>query len=112
MSAMFIACYPRPADGKYKFDLDYYLNVHMPMQLKHHRPHGMRSYHVIQPTPESPYVIQTVEYWDSLEGIEKAIADFSADLYADIPKYTDITNAFPIKAVIKSSHVEPGFVIE
>jgi hypothetical protein len=84
----------------------------MPLQLKHHKPYGMRSYHVIQPTFESPFVIQTIEYWDSLEGIEKCIAENSAELHADIPKYTNITNAFPIKGEIKGSYVDPSLIFK
>jgi uncharacterized protein (TIGR02118 family) len=114
MPAIFIACYPRPADGKYKFDLDYYLKTHMPMQLRIHGPYGMRSYHVIKPTEESPYVVQTVEFWDSVEGIEKALAESEGTqaLYDDIKNYTDITNAFPIKAEVKGSYLEPNFQIQ
>lgn len=107
MGAVFIACYPRPADGKsYRFDLEYYVNVHMPMQLKYHGPYGLRSYHVIEPTEDAPYVIQTVEFWDSLDSMEKGIAEASAELYEDIPNYTDIPNAFPIRAKLKASYPE------
>ncbi|UPL03035.1 hypothetical protein LCI18_013969 [Fusarium solani-melongenae] len=102
--AIFIACYPRPASGKsYRFDLDYYINVHMPLQLKHHGPYGLKSYYVIKPTEDAPYVVQTVEIWDNIANMEKGIAEASAALYEDIPNYTDIPDAFPIRAEIKAS---------
>jgi uncharacterized protein (TIGR02118 family) len=114
MVAIFIACYPRPADGKYKFDMDYYVNVHMPMQLKHHAPYGMRSYHVIEPKRETPYgvcpfVVQTIEYWDSSEGFLKAITEAGEELTEDLKKYTDITNPFPIVGDITGSWTDPSF---
>lgn len=109
MGAIFIACYPRPTKSTYRFDLDHYIDVHMPLQLKHHGPYGLRSYHVIQPTDESPYIVQTIEHWDSLEGMEKAIREASAEVWADLPNFTDITDAFPIKAEIKASWVDSGF---
>ncbi|KAJ5952723.1 uncharacterized protein N7479_011136 [Penicillium vulpinum] len=62
------------------------------------------SYHVIKPTEESLHVIQTVEFWDSLEGIEKAIKESSVELYEDIAKDTDIPNAFPIKSKFQKSY--------
>jgi uncharacterized protein (TIGR02118 family) len=111
MPALFIACYPRPADGKYKFDMDYYLKTHMPLQLRCHGPYGMRSYHVVKPTEDSPYVVQTVEFWDTLEGMERAIAEAGEEPGADIKNYTDITNAFPIKAEIQGSWIDKNFTI-
>ncbi|KAI8942470.1 hypothetical protein NX059_000537 [Plenodomus lindquistii] len=112
MGAIFIACYPRPTDGTTAhFDMDYYLKKHMPLQLKMHGPYGLRSYHVIEPTADSPYVVQTIEFWDSVEGMEKAIAEASEETYADIKNYTNITNAFPIKGTIQGSYVEKGFVL-
>lgn len=114
MGAIFIACYPRPADGKYKFDMDYYLKVHMPLQLEHHKPYGMRSYHVIEPKEKtsygvSPFVVQTIEYWDSVEGFERALAEASEEAGADIANYTDIKNPFPIVGEIKGSWTDSSF---
>lgn len=117
MGAIFIACYPRPADGNYKFDLDYYINVHMPLQLKHHGPYGMRSYHVIVPEKETPYgkcpyVVQTIEHWDSVEGFYKALEEASEETAADIANYTDIKNSFPIIGLVKTSWKDPSFEFE
>ncbi|KAH6976549.1 hypothetical protein BKA56DRAFT_674989 [Ilyonectria sp. MPI-CAGE-AT-0026] len=104
MGAIFIACYPRPSGGKsYRFDLEYYINTHMPLQMKHHGPYGLRSYHVVEPTEDAPYVVQTIEFWDSIDSMEKAIKEASAELWKDIPNYTDISDAFPIRAEIKAS---------
>lgn len=111
MPAMFVACYPRPEDGKYRFDLDYYLKIHMPLQLKHHGPHGMRSYHVIEGTPDCPFVVNTIEFWDSVEGMQDAIANYSAELWEDIPKYTDIPNPFSINGTIKGHWVDSSLDI-
>ncbi|KAH0827735.1 hypothetical protein AYO21_08905 [Fonsecaea monophora] len=117
MGAIFIANYPRPADNNYKFDMDYYLKVHMPLQLKHHKPYGMRSYHVIQPEKEtpygtSPYVVQTIEFWDSVEGFFKALKEASQEPSDDIPKYTDIKAPFPIIGEIKGSWVDSTFELK
>lgn len=114
MGAIFIACYPHPAEGEAKFDMEYYINVHMPLQLKYHGPYGMRSYHVIQPEKETPYgtcpyIVQTIEYWDSVEGFYKALEEASTETSADIPKYTNVKNAFPIIGQIKSSWVDSSF---
>ena len=117
MAAYFIACYPRPANGEYKFDLDYYLKTHMPMQLKAHAPHGMRSYHVITPNKESGFAIQTIEYWDNIERLKSAMEDSvgkgsMAHLEQDIKKYTDITNAFAIMGEIQGAYVDDKMTIE
>jgi uncharacterized protein (TIGR02118 family) len=117
MGAIFIANYPRPADNKYKFDMEYYLRVHMPLQLKHHAQFGMRSYHVIEPelaTPygTSPYVVQTIEFWDSVEGFFKALKDGSSEPADDIPNYTDIKAPFPIIGNIKGSYVDSAFELK
>lgn len=112
MPSYFIACYPRPADGKYRFDLDYYLKTHMPMQMEHHRPYGMRSYHVLKCTEESPYVIQTIEYWDNLEKMTEALDNAMEYplkvLWDDIAMYTDIKDAFAIKGEIQGCWADDG----
>lgn len=114
MGAIFIACYPRPADGKYRFDLDYYINLHMPLQLKCHQPYGMRSYHDVVPEQETPYgtapyVVQTIEHWDTVEGFCEALEKASEETSADVPNYTDIKNAFPIVGQIQTSWVDSSF---
>ncbi|KAJ4990946.1 ethyl tert-butyl ether degradation [Stagonosporopsis vannaccii] len=112
MAAVFIACYPRPKDGSaYRFDMDYYLNKHMPLQLKYHGPYGLRSYHVIEPGADSPYVVQVIEFWDSVDGMETALVEASQELYADAKNYTDITDAFPIRGAVKRSWVDKDFVL-
>lgn len=116
--AYFIACYPRPKNGgEYKFDMDYYLKTHMRLQHEAHAPYGMRSYHVILPGPETPYVVQTIEYWDNLENLNKAIELSINDgpmmhLTHDIAKYTDIKDAFGITGAIQGCMLDDKLTIE
>lgn len=75
----------------------------------------MRSYHVIECTKESPYVVQTIEYWDDLERMKQAMEESKAgpmyETYTDIANYTDITNAFPIMGEIKGSWTDDKLTI-
>lgn len=47
MSAIVTVAYPRPS-GEVKFDLKYYLDVHMPLVAKTWGPKGLKSWHVTE----------------------------------------------------------------
>ncbi|CAH0058762.1 unnamed protein product [Clonostachys solani] len=69
----------------HKFDLDYYLNTHMPLVGKNWGPEGLKSYEIVQFTEGGVYQIQAVLKWTSLEAFNKAAKDV---VLGDIPNFT------------------------
>ncbi|KAK6076609.1 hypothetical protein SCUP515_05438 [Seiridium cupressi] len=48
MSAFITVAYPRPSSGELKFDLNYYLDCHMPLVAKTWGPNGLKSWTVTE----------------------------------------------------------------
>ena len=85
--------YPKQADGR--FDMNYYLERHMPMSIKLLGP-SMESIVVGKgispgdPWPEASYHAITTFTCRSKEEYEQAFLPNMAELQADMPNYTDI----------------------
>ncbi|KAI6091652.1 hypothetical protein F4821DRAFT_189097 [Hypoxylon rubiginosum] len=79
--------YPKGA----KFDMDYYLNHHMPLVREKWESYGLKSWKVAQYTnPESPYSVIAWLEFESAEHWAKAAASLEGkDTFADIPHFTD-----------------------
>ena len=85
--------YPNKEGGR--FDLDYYLNTHMPMAIEKLGPslkgvsveHGVSG---VQPGIKPAYVAMCNYTFDSAEAFLAAFIPQSQVLQGDIPNYTDI----------------------
>ncbi|KAK9413303.1 hypothetical protein SUNI508_02502 [Seiridium unicorne] len=120
MSAFITVAYPRPSSGELKFDLNYYLDSHMPLVAKTWAPNGLKSWTVTEharPVPpsqnakscaatlyaEGPYAVQAILQWESIGAFDKAAGEAGAAVvFGDIPKFTDIQPLL-LKGDIKGS---------
>jgi len=87
------AAYPRHA-GK-KFDLDYYVNTHLPFVSRKFGPYGLKKIEVDKGVGthtggESPFFAIGYLYFNTLEDFHKAYAAVGAEVVADHVKYTDV----------------------
>ncbi|KAF7550652.1 hypothetical protein G7Z17_g5566 [Cylindrodendrum hubeiense] len=71
------------------FDLDYYLNKHMPLVSATWSSEGLQSWEIVTFSEGSAYQVQATLRWDSLESFEKAAAGSTATtVFGDIPSFT------------------------
>jgi uncharacterized protein (TIGR02118 family) len=78
-----------------RFDVDYYLTVHMPMAVKLLGP-ALKAASAeigvggIEPGETAPYSAIAGFTCESVEAFNQALLPIAAQLLGDIPKYTDI----------------------
>jgi uncharacterized protein (TIGR02118 family) len=78
-----------------RFDMDYYLQKHMPM-VRQKMAGAMKSMGVEQgisggaPGAPSPYRVITHMTFDSMEAYQNAFSPHAQTIMADIPNYTDL----------------------
>jgi uncharacterized protein (TIGR02118 family) len=106
-----IVSYPNQAWAR--FDLDYYLNKHIPMvAAKVGR--SMTSWAVDQgvgggaPGAPAEFMMQALLQFVSLEAFQSAMASFGADIMADIPNYTDIQPHIQVSKILADSSQAAG----
>jgi len=89
-----------------RFDLDYYLNHHMPMVAAKLAAHGMTGWTVDKGVggfvPGSPaeYLIQARLDIETMEGLQAGMASEGASIMADVPNYTDIRPQIQVYQVL------------
>ncbi|RYP77431.1 hypothetical protein DL771_001226 [Monosporascus sp. 5C6A] len=82
-----------PKEAASNFDMEYYVNTHMPLVGKIWGPLGLKSWTVGTVNPESGFHVQAFLVWDSLEAYKKAPTD---EIFGDIKKFTNVS---PVKWV-------------
>lgn len=87
------AAYPRQ-HGK-KFDLNYYMSVHLPIVRTKFGPFGLQKIEVDHGLEkpgggDSPFFAIGYLYFDSLDNFRKAYASTGLEVIRDISKYTDV----------------------
>ncbi len=97
------AVYPR-TPGK-KFDLNYYLNTHLPMVQKKFGPYGLRKIEVdngltTHTGGESPFFAIGYLYFDTLADFQKAYKAVGSDVVSNISKYTDVKPMIQVGEII------------
>ena len=90
-------------EGK-KFDMDYYINSHIPMiqeKLGGAVKGGSVDQGLAGGTPDSPatYVAMGHMLFDSVEELQSAFGPHAETIMADIPNYTNIQPIFQISEV-------------
>lgn len=101
-SVAIVVAYPskHPETGEpLKFDMSYYLSVHLPMIEKAWGPYGMRSWRLNEfqnPCPLSgqtpPYLVQATCYFDTVENFKLARDNGGEETKADVYNFS---NVFP-----------------
>ena len=88
------AVYPYQ-EGK-KFDLDYYMNIHLPKVREKFEPYGLTKIEVDKPLEShegarSPFFAVGYLYFPSLKHFQEAYKSTGKEVISDIIKYTDVT---------------------
>ena len=98
------AVYPRQ-EGK-RFDMDYYIHIHLPMVQNKFAPFGLKKIEVDKglekPGGEkSPFFAVGYLYFDALENFRKCYNAVGAEVVGNIPQYTDVMPMIQIGEVEK-----------
>jgi uncharacterized protein (TIGR02118 family) len=93
-----------PNEGK--FDMDYYLNSHMPFARKLFSPFGLVKAEVdkgigsSKPGEPAPFVAIASLIFKSMEEFQKAAEAHDAELAVDLPNFTEIRPVFQISEIM------------
>lgn len=85
-----------PSHPGSRFDLDYYLNRHIPLVIEKLRPHGLTNAEVEQgveggvPGAPAKYQIQAYLNFTTLGEMQSAMGAEREGLMADVPNFTDV----------------------
>ena len=104
MSFRTVLLYPFKANAR--FNLDYYINTHMPLVQKHFGPHGLKSWEITKFTAEAnqQFNVQVILIWESAEGAKTAGQTSGAkELADDIANFSDELPTALTGTVVKSS---------
>jgi uncharacterized protein (TIGR02118 family) len=89
-----VVLYPNKAGSK--FDLDYYVQRHLPLVRDRLGPMGMRSLtytleRAMDPkAPPQPYRLAAELRFDDMESMARALEAHGPETQADIPNFTDV----------------------
>jgi uncharacterized protein (TIGR02118 family) len=94
--------YPNKPGGR--FDVDYYINKHMPMSIARFGDElkGVNisiGQNAGMPGSQPPFVAICQLLFESQQAFEKRFAEISPELIADMPAYTDIDIIFQVSEV-------------
>src|SRR5205814_1740912 len=94
--------YPNNAGST--FDMDYYLNKHMPMVGERLGPalKGMTVDHALsggQPGTGAAYRVITTLKFDSVDAFERAFTPVAGEITGDIPRFTNIVPTVQVSEV-------------
>lgn len=94
-----------PNSAGMRFDMAYYLGHHMPLVRERWSPMGLHEAKVVRGvgTPDggaAPYPVMALLTFSSAEDFKAAAAEHGAEIFGDIPKFTDTApivqiNEFP-----------------
>ena len=95
--------YPNVEGGK--FDLDYYINKHIPMASEALRPYGLGTVEVdkgvsdTDPNAPPRYVVMAHLTFDTVDGVHEGFKATGRQVMGDIPNFTDIKPEFQISEI-------------
>jgi uncharacterized protein (TIGR02118 family) len=94
-----------PAGAETKFDLDYYLNKHMPLVKERWTPLGLSHAQVVKgvgkPDGTGPdFQMMALLTFDSLDSFKAAGKAHGREIFADIPNFTNTQAAVQISDII------------
>lgn len=93
---------------EFKFDMEYFLQTHIPLAAKAWAPYGLLDATVTEAPAESEYAIITNIRFKTLENWQKAMADTESigPLLADVPNFTNGKPDFVVGTVVKGGIIE------
>jgi len=100
-----IVSYPNQAGSR--FDMDYYLNKHIPLVEEKLAPHGLTGVGIEQglagAMPGSPakYQIEAYMTFSTIEQVQAAMGAAAPSLMADLANFTDVPPEIQISKVIR-----------
>lgn len=82
--------YNQPKEGEY-FDMDYYINKHMPIANEKWIPHGLKNWQVLQFGPNAPFHVIAVMTWENEGDADRALESEAAKIViADVVNFTNM----------------------
>ena len=98
-----LALYPKTPGSR--FDMDYYLNKHVPAAEQVLRSLGAEQITIDRgldgPAGPAPYAVIFHMTFASTEAFQKALAEAGPGLMADIPNYTDVALQLQVSEVLR-----------
>ncbi|RFU79636.1 hypothetical protein TARUN_2577 [Trichoderma arundinaceum] len=83
--------YNQPKEGEY-FNLEYYINTHMPIVKKQWTPLGLKAWQVIKFGPGSQFYGGVLLTWENPENATSVLtAAESKPVFDDVPNFTNLT---------------------
>ncbi len=94
-----------PADSDISFDLDYYLQTHIPLVKERWTPHGMTEVKVVRGTAKADgsapdFRLMTLMTFTSLDAFKAAGAAHGREVSADVTNFTDRRGIMQINEII------------
>ena len=90
-----------PAGEDTKFDLDYYLNTHMPLVEKRWSDHGLINWTVIVGEKGEDFHVMAILTWDKAESFGNA--PHQPEIFGDIPNFTNTTPTKKVGTIVGTS---------
>jgi len=95
--------YPNQSSGQ--FDEDYYVNRHVPLVRERWGPMGLTDIRLLRGigTPDgalAPYRVVALVTFDSAEALSQALDSHRDEIFASIPRYTDIEPVIQISEAL------------
>lgn len=106
-----LAMFPKTPGSR--FDMDYFLNKHLPLVKTLFKHTGLISIDVeigvalAPPHPALGYTVITALTFNTLEALEQATASNSARLRADIPNFTNVQPLIQVNQLVSGFHKAP-----
>lgn len=85
------------------FNLDYYLENHMPLAQKTWGPYGLQSYTVSRVVAGDQYSIECFLFFKSKESQATALGEHAAEVMADVVNFSDVQPTFISAEIVKST---------
>ncbi|TCZ66579.1 EthD family reductase [Roseicella aquatilis] len=100
---MIVVSVSYPNDPSTRFDLDYYMQTHIPLVRERWSAMGLRELRVLRGlgTPDggaAPVRLMALLTWDNAEALERAVAAHGQEIFGDIARFTDARPVMQVNA--------------
>jgi uncharacterized protein (TIGR02118 family) len=90
MASTVTVLYPQIKEGEF-FNMDYYVNTHMPIVTKLWKPHGLINWQVLKFGPDAPFYGGVILNWEKEDDAQKALdVQPAKTILADVPNFTNL----------------------
>lgn len=106
MTSNLTVLYNKPKDGEY-FNMDYYINTHMPIVKKQWTPIGLKSWQVITFGPDAAFYGGVYLTFEKAETATYVLTATESDLvFSDVPNFTNL------KPILLPSSIEGSWELK